>query len=100
MLMRVSEILPRFYKRLQEIEDAQKIGKLLLEVDAESYPDSNGRVRRASADGHNRDRRRGTPIISKGVSGTAPGTDPVAELLRKEARRELTAHVPAQRGLP
>ncbi len=52
----------------------------------EAPPDSNGRVYRRSADGHNRARRRGLPIISKGVSATAPGTDPLGALLAKEAR--------------
>jgi hypothetical protein len=61
----------------------------ILDVEAESHPDANGRVYRRSADGHNRDRRRGLPIISKGISGTAPGTGPVVALLAKEARGEL-----------
>ena len=44
---------------------------------------------RRSADGHNRDRRRGLPFITRGIGGTSPGTDPVAALLAKEARGEL-----------
>ena len=38
----VAELLPRFYRRLQEIEDMQKLGKILLEVDGEAHPDSTG----------------------------------------------------------
>ena len=52
--------------------------------------DSNGRVYRKSADGHNHARRRGLPLISRGVAGTtSPGTDPLRALLAKEARGEL-----------
>jgi hypothetical protein len=79
-------ILPRFQRELQRIEDTRKIAALLLEVEAEAHPDSNGRVYRRSADGHRTDRRRGLPMIGKGVSGTSPGTDPVAELLRNDTR--------------
>lgn len=31
---------------------------------------------------------RGTPVITRGVSGTMLGTDPLGEVLRREARRE------------
>ena len=56
------EILPRFQRDLQRIEDMRKIASLLLEVEAESHPDSNGRVYRRSADGHSTDRRRGDAL--------------------------------------
>jgi hypothetical protein len=82
----VPELIPRFHRRMQELADARKIGKLLLEVDAEAPPDANGRVYRLSADGHNHDRRCGPPVISRGASGTSPGSDPVSALLRKESR--------------
>ena len=88
MLWGVPELLPRF-RRFQEQREADKqVAKAILESGECEHPDSNGRVYRRSADGHNRERRRGLPVISRGVSGTAPGTDPVAELLRKEARLE------------
>lgn len=32
-------------------------------------------------------RMRGVPITARGVGGTQPGTDPLAHLLRKQARR-------------
>ena len=82
----VPEILPRFYRLREQREAEKRIAKAILE--SGEYPDANGRVYLRSADGHNRDRRRGLPVISRGVSGTAPGTDPVAQLLRKEARLE------------
>lgn len=87
MLEAVPELLPRFYRFQEKAEAEKRVAKAILEAD--EYPDANGRVYRSSADGHRRDRRRGLPIISKGVGGTAPGTDPLGELLRKEARGEL-----------
>ena len=77
----------RYYRRMQELEDLKRICQIILEggeVEAEA-----GLPLRRSADGHNRDRRRGLPVISKGIGGTSPGTDPVAALLRKEARGNL-----------
>ena len=45
---------------------------------------------RQSADGHNRIRRRGVPIIGRaGVGGATPGSDPVRALLAKERRGKL-----------
>ena len=44
------------------------------------------KIRETVTDGHNARRRRGVSVISKGVCGTWPGTDPVAALLRKEGR--------------
>ena len=86
MLGAVPELLPRFHRFREKAEAEKRVAKAILEAGEGVYPDANGRVYRSSADGHRRDRRRGLPVISKGVSGTAPGTDPVAELLRKEAR--------------
>jgi hypothetical protein len=83
----VPEILPRFYRHMQELEDLKRIGQILLEggeVERES-----GLPLRRSADGHNRDRRRGLPMISKGIGGTSPGTNPLAAVLRKEAQGQL-----------
>jgi len=39
------------------------------------------------ADGHDWQRRRGTPIIGKGVSGAMPGTNPLGALLAQERGR-------------
>ena len=83
------EILPRFYRMREQREAEQRIAKAILEAGGDEHPDANGRVYLRSSDGHNRDRRRGLPVISKGIAGTAPGTDPVRELLRKEARGQL-----------
>ena len=81
-------VLPRFRAAIERIEDDRRLARILLEADAEPHPDANGRVLRRSADGHNDRRRRGVPIVSRGVSGTAPRTDPLGELLRKEAQEE------------
>lgn len=78
-------VLPRLYRDRQRAELERKIAKLILEGD--EVEDLAGMVLRRSADGHSWQRRRGVPVISRGVTGTAPGTDPVGELLRKETRR-------------
>jgi hypothetical protein len=84
----VAELLPRFRAAVQRIEDARKLGELLLE--SEDVENEAGLPLRASADGHRRDRARGIPIVGRaGGGGASPGTDPVAALLRKEARGEL-----------
>ena len=83
------EKLPRFVAAMERIADQRKLAEILLETEAEVHPDSNGRVYRKSADGHRTDRRRGFPIISRGVTGTSPGTDPLNAVLAKEARGEL-----------
>ncbi len=76
--------LPRFYAHLQRVEDERKIGEILREGgEVESEP---GTALRRSADGHNHDRRRGLPVVSRGVGGASPGTDPLGALLAKEAR--------------
>ena len=80
--------MPRYDAAKQRIEDERKLEAILLEAEA-APPDSNGKVYRRSADGHNRDRRRGLPVVSKGVGGASPGTDPLGALLAKEARGEL-----------
>ncbi len=72
---------------MEWIEDLKKLGDL-LEADV-APPDSNGKVYRRSADGHNRARSRGVPIIRRGIGGTSPGMDPLAAVLAKEARGEL-----------
>ena len=77
------EKLPRFEAAMERIADQQKLGEILLEAGRGSSR-LNGRVYRRSADGHRTDRRRGLPIISKGVGGTSPGTDPLRALLARK----------------
>jgi hypothetical protein len=61
----VPQKLPRFYLRQQKAEDEHRLAKIVLEADVvdEAPRLVNG------ADGHNWERRRGLPLISKGVRG-------------------------------
>ena len=87
MLRLVPQHLPRFNAAMQRIEDERKLGQILLEVG--EVENEAGAPLRRSADGHNRARARGIPIIGRvGGGGASPGTDPVAALLRKESRLE------------
>jgi hypothetical protein len=81
----VPELLPRFHASVERITDQRKIAQAILEADS-APPDSDGRVLRRAADGHNPDRLRGLPAIGRNVSGATVHTDPVKALLRKEAR--------------
>ena len=83
----VAELLPRFHRRQTEIEDERKIDKILLETgdpnDADAPPMARG------ADGHDWQRRRGLPLIGRGVSGARTDTNPVAALLANERAGRL-----------
>ena len=83
----VAELLPRFHRRQTEIEDGQKLEKILLETGVED--DTKGPRMRRGADGHDWQRRRGLPIIGRGVSGARTDTNPVAALLAKERAGRL-----------
>jgi hypothetical protein len=80
----VPQKLPRFYLRQQRADDEQQLAKILLETDSVDEPRPQFVD---GADGHNWARRRGLPLISKGVRGTMPGTDPLEALLAKENGR-------------
>jgi hypothetical protein len=86
----VPQRLPRFYRRQQEREDERRIAQIILETGA-SLDDAERSVpTRGSANGWNRQRARGVPIIGRvGGGGASPGTDPVAALLRKEREGKL-----------
>jgi hypothetical protein len=89
--------LPRYHAALQRVADERKLAEILLEA-GDAPPDSNGKVYRRSADGHNRERARGIPIVGRVSGGGAvPGADPVAALLQKEAhgRRRRRATGPS-----
>ncbi len=73
-------------RRLQEIEDMRKIGRILEETG--DVPEAvHGKPLTRSADGHDPARLRGLPAIGRNVSGAIRGTDPLAALLRKESQR-------------
>jgi hypothetical protein len=83
MLGRVpAELLPRFTAAMEGIRDAERLGRILEEVG-----DAPVAVGKATAGGDPR-RLRGVPAVGRGVSGAVSGSQPLAELLRKEARSE------------
>jgi hypothetical protein len=82
----VPPLLPRFCRSQQEREDERRIAEIIVQAEADEQAPGPRRVAR-SADGHNWERRRGLPLISKGVSGSTVHTDPVRALLRKESKR-------------
>ena len=90
MLLSVAQLLPRFQRRQQEVEDERRIARIILETGG-SEKDARASLRLVSrsADGHDPARLRGLPAIGRNVSGEIPGTNPLAALLRKEARGEL-----------
>jgi hypothetical protein len=82
----VPQRLSRFYAHQQRIEDEKKLEAIILE--GEDVENEVGMPLRRSADGHNRDRARGIPIVGRaGGGGASPGTDPVAALMRKDGGR-------------
>lgn len=80
-------ILPRFYRRQLQAEDACKLERLLAEVGADEPTNGDRLPLRRSADGHDPARLRGLPAVGPCVSGAIPGTDPLRALLRAERRR-------------
>ena len=81
--MDVPQQLPRFVAHQQKADDLDKLARILLETGAELPAEVK---RGALPTGGDRDRMRGFPIVGKGISGTAPGTDPLGALLAKEHR--------------
>ena len=82
MLADVPELLPRFTASLEKIQDERRIAKAILEAGDEA-PE----LRIRGTAGGDRRRARGVPIVGPGIGGTAPGTDPLAALIRKENSR-------------
>jgi hypothetical protein len=77
----VSQHLPR-YRRVQ-LEDAAKLERVLSETGAEQ-PEPEVRP---SARGGDWRRMRGLPIVSRGVAGAIPDTNPARAVLEIELRR-------------
>ncbi len=76
-------LLAQCFRRYQQgREDEKKLAAIFLESGDVEH--EAGMPLRRSADGHNRERARGIPIVGRvGGGGASPGTDPVAALLRK-----------------
>jgi hypothetical protein len=75
-------LLPRFARELERQDDLVKVARIVLEAADEEQPAT---VVGATLPA-DRARMRGLPALARGVSGTAPGTDPLGALLHKEAR--------------
>lgn len=81
----MAQLLPRYYARQQEREDERRLARILLETGASDTTPGTALTR--SADGHEWARRRGLPLVGRGIGGTAPGTSPLGALMRKENGR-------------
>jgi hypothetical protein len=76
--------LPRFRAQAEQAQDAERLGRILLDVD--EAPASPKPVNVAGGGSPNR--MRGVPIVGvRGASGTSPGTDPLRETVRREGHR-------------
>jgi hypothetical protein len=84
MLIAVPEILPRFWRVQQQLDDLRKIARILEETG--EVPDTARVAAGATAAGDPR-RLRGLPAIGRNVSGSTVHTDPVRALLAKERRQ-------------
>ncbi len=74
----MTQILPRFYKALEAIEDERLVARIVLEAGPSEQPQT---IAKATLPGDTR-RLRGIPCVARGVSGVSPGTDPLAHVLR------------------
>ena len=76
----MTPLLPRFHRRQLEVEDRAAVERIVQEAVSETST-----VARATLPGDTR-RLRGIPLCPIGmglrISGTSPGTDPLAALLR------------------
>lgn len=73
----MSHLLPRFTAMSERISDERHIAEIVLEANDVLVPT----LARATLAGDDR-RLRGIPCIARGVGGTSPGTNPLAETLR------------------
>jgi hypothetical protein len=72
-----ARLMPRFRDRAQQ--EFERAGKAGVDTAAPRWK---------TPAGDDQQRLRGLPCIAREVTGAQPGSDPVLELLRKEARRE------------
>jgi hypothetical protein len=78
----MAPILPRYRPELRVQED-RSVDKAVEEAEDTPVPGEQ----KAGGD---RWRLRGIPVIGRGVGGTSPQTDPLAEVLRKERRAKAS----------
>lgn len=86
----MSHLLPRFHRRRLEQDRYRndRLGPLLddSQVDQavrESVPEVYDKSSAGSTRPGDARRLRGIPVCAMGVSGTSPGTDPLAQVLRR-----------------
>ncbi len=89
MIPLVPPLLPRFLQAQQAIEDERRLARIILETGALPEVDDSKASSRLTrgADGHDWRRRRGLPMVGKGISGAMPGTNPLGALIAKERGR-------------
>lgn len=80
----MTHILPRFYARSEEADRQRAIAQIVREADV--HDETIVTAAGATLPGDRR-RLRGIPVVG-GVTGTSPGTDPLAATLKAEADRE------------
>lgn len=85
----MARLLPRFFARQEEVARLREISQIVAE--SEVLDEQVATAPGVTLAGDRR-RLRGVPVVG-GVSGTSPGSDPVAEVLRRESERERRAWV-------
>jgi hypothetical protein len=81
----VSQTLPRFNRQVERVRDAQRLGRILLEVEED---DGRPPMPVNGAGGGSPRRMRGVPIVGvRSAGGTSPGTDPMRALLARDGQR-------------
>jgi len=78
-----SHLLPRFHRRALEAQDRTAVARALADS-GERAPAEHGPVAPGAGLHADTNRLRGIPVVG-GAVGTSPGTDPVRELLRRDA---------------
>lgn len=81
----MSRLLPRFHAAADAIEDERKVSRIVSESESLDAPRISNRV---TLPGDMR-RLRGIPMSARGVSGTSPGTSPLAALLRSQKSERI-----------
>lgn len=79
----MSQLLPRFFARSERVERDRRIALIVRESGDVVAPAT---VACATLPGDTR-RLRGIPCIARGVGGTSPGSNPLAETIARDERR-------------
>jgi len=84
------QILPRFRRHEEREADLEFVAEIIATTGDRPVKKRGKAAKRVGFRSAEDDlqRMRLIPVVAEGVSGTAPGTDPLAELLRREHDRE------------